>query len=81
MGLTSLSFTVKDGRYISDVYVPETSNIAVGVKFLEHPGAVTVERSIDGVNWAVAGAIAGGANDSLYVLQGVCGFVIGGLSG
>jgi hypothetical protein len=59
------------------MFTPDTANMTVGVKFLERPGAVTVERSIDGVDWVVAGAIAGGANDSLYVLQSVCGFVIG----
>jgi hypothetical protein len=51
--------------------------MAAGVRFREKPGAATVERSIDGVNWAVAGAIASMSNDSLYVLQNVFGFVVG----
>jgi hypothetical protein len=51
--------------------------MSVGVKFAAKPGAAVVERSIDGVNWAVAGAIASGANDSMYVLRNVCGFVVG----
>jgi hypothetical protein len=51
--------------------------MAVGVKFSAHAGAVTVERSVDGVNWFVAGAVAGISNDRLYVLQNVYGFVTG----
>jgi hypothetical protein len=78
MALTGLSYTETEGRYISEVYTPATSNMAVGVKFSEKPGAATVERSIDGgVNWVVAGAVATVANDSRYVLQNVCGFVAG----
>jgi hypothetical protein len=51
--------------------------MAVGVAFSGRPGAAVVERSIDGVNWVVAGAIASASNDSMYVLQNVCGFVLG----
>jgi hypothetical protein len=51
--------------------------MSVGVLFAEKPGAAVLERSIDGVNWVVAGAIASAANDSMYVLQTVCGFVVG----
>lgn len=78
MGLRDLSFSMVDGRWLSEVFVPERSNMAVGVKFLGSPGAVVVERSIDdGTNWVVAGAIASVSNDSMYVLENVCGFVVG----
>jgi hypothetical protein len=77
MALTSLIFTKTGEKYVSNVYAPTTSNMAVGVKFLNSPGAVIVERSIDSTNWVVAGAVATIANDSMYVLQNVCGFVIG----
>jgi hypothetical protein len=77
MALVNLSFTATVGGYVSGVYTPSTSNMSIGVKFAGQPGAAVVERSIDGVNWAVAGAIASVANDSAYVLQNVCGFVTG----
>ncbi|MDR1114629.1 MAG: hypothetical protein LBL33_00460 [Tannerella sp.] len=77
MGLTNLGFTKTGDKYTSDVFTPDATNVTVRVKFLERLGAVTVERSINGVNWVVVGAIAGGANNSLYVLQSVCGFVSG----
>jgi hypothetical protein len=52
--------------------------MAVGVMFLNRPGAVVIERSIDGgANWVVAGLIGYATSNCLYVLQSVCGFVIG----
>jgi hypothetical protein len=77
MALTELNFTATGERYVSDVYTPSTSNMAFGVKFVSTPGAVVVEHSIDGVNWVIAGAIASAANDSMYVLRSVFGFVVG----
>ena len=77
MGLTVLGFAASGTRWASDDFTPSSPNVAVGVKFLERPGSAVVERSIDGVNRVVAGVMAGGSNDSMYVLMNVCGFVVG----
>ena len=81
MALNSLSFskTFFNGKecWLSDAFTPESSNISIGVKFGAKMGSTVVHRSIDGVNWAVAGMIAGASNDSTYLLQNVCGFVVG----
>jgi hypothetical protein len=77
MALTDLSFERTGNRWLSEEYEPSTSNMSVGVKFWDRPGAAVVERSIDGENWVTAGAIASAGNDARYVLLNVCGFVAG----
>jgi hypothetical protein len=77
MALTYLSFIKTGDRYVSDAYTPTTSNMSVGVKFAGKAGAAVVEGCIDGVNWTVAGALAGAANSSDYIRRNVCGFVVG----
>jgi hypothetical protein len=80
MALEQVSFSKVGDNWVSAEFEPSTSNISVGVLFPkpQRPGAVTIERSIDGTNWSCAGQIVGLANDnSWYVLKNVCGFVIG----
>jgi hypothetical protein len=80
MALVNLSFSETGNNWTSEIIVPSTSDMAVGVKFPNtgKPGAVIVEQTIDGENWTLAGQIVGRMNDtSYYVLKNVCGFVVG----
>jgi hypothetical protein len=66
MGLTGLVFAQHGREWMSEVFVPTSSRMTIGVRFAGKPGSAVLEHSIDGVNWVVAGLVAGVANDSAY---------------
>ncbi len=75
--MKTLNVSKHENQFVSDVLTMEKASIAAHIAFENKTGSVVVERSIDGINWVVAGLVCGLMNESQHVEFGISGAVTG----